>query len=88
MEVSLVDDAGWTSDDLAKFGDKTPKERVQACTDIHRRKRAIWKTGQPADKKGSCWLRDYTVRASRIAILTKKTGYSSAHLQWSHGITV
>ncbi|KAB8204081.1 hypothetical protein BDV34DRAFT_226822 [Aspergillus parasiticus] len=75
----LLDDEGWTSDDVARFGDKTPKECVQACTDTQRCKRAIWITTQPADKKGPCWLRDYTVRAGPVP--TKKTGYSSAHLQ-------
>ncbi|KAB8274032.1 hypothetical protein BDV30DRAFT_238001 [Aspergillus minisclerotigenes] len=75
----LLDDEGWTSDDVARFGDKTPKECVQACTDTQRCKRAIWITTQPADKKGLCWLRDYTVRAGPIP--TKKTGYSRAHLQ-------
>ncbi|KNG88210.1 hypothetical protein ANOM_004596 [Aspergillus nomiae NRRL 13137] len=75
----LLDDAGWTSDDLATFGDKTPKECVQACTDTPKCKRAIWVTAQPSNKKGSCWLRDYTVRAGPVP--TKKTGYSSAHLQ-------
>ncbi|KAE8139374.1 hypothetical protein BDV38DRAFT_281142 [Aspergillus pseudotamarii] len=75
----LLDDAGWTSDDLARFGDKTPKECVQACTDTQGCKRAIWISAQPADKKGPCWLRDYTVRAGPVP--TKKAGYSSAHLQ-------
>ncbi|KAE8381727.1 hypothetical protein BDV26DRAFT_289151 [Aspergillus bertholletiae] len=75
----MLDDYGWTSDDLATFSDKTPKECVQACTDTPKCKRAIWLTSQPSNQKGYCWLRDYTVRAGPVP--KTKTIYSSAHLQ-------
>ncbi|KAF7585399.1 hypothetical protein BBP40_011025 [Aspergillus hancockii] len=59
---------------------KTPKECIEACTELKDCTRAIWPSALASNAKGECWLRKYTAQAGCIP-KTDSTVYSSAHLQ-------
>ncbi|KAE8396361.1 hypothetical protein BDV23DRAFT_177896 [Aspergillus alliaceus] len=82
----MLDDEGWDADNVGFKPDRTPKECIQACTDTPKCERAIWPTALASNAKGGCWLRPYTIRAGRVP--SKKSGYSSAHLQGTDGNAV